>query len=184
MNKETHNSALLNIVFVDKTGRKRRVAYNRVAEFISNNYVSNVVIDNGTIKVLGCSLTDLPDYQMQNDGSYVKRGLYDENWVYSKAQPFVLDQERKLREDVATKTVKGMSDNNDSGGSFSSNLRTASGIAKSVSDTAKAAALTSVVTAGTAAVGGVVAGTVMASKAIGKKLNEKSIKDLQVDICK
>ena len=178
INKETHNGNVANLTFINKLGKRQRVPYDRLAQFCQMNYVSNVIVEDGKVKMQGCSLYDLPNFKLNSYGQYDLSAPHDENWVYQKAIPYIQSQERLIQEDFANgclKTSKG----NGVQTNASANISAVAGGISDVRGTAEAVAITAVTAAGAAAV----TGTVVAGKAIFNQLNKKKLVEEQTKIC-
>lgn len=171
VNKETHSGRIANLIFVNTLGQRKHVAYENLSSFIENNYVSNVVVRDGKVEILGCHLNDLPDYQLGQDGQYRVYGLHNEQWVYDKAYVYIQSQERKMQEDIQNHCLKG-NNNQETQTNITSNI-------KAIKDISTATAITAVTAAGAASV----AGATVAGKAIYKQLNKKKIIEMQENIC-
>ena len=172
INKETHNSVVANLTFINKLGQRRRVPYTKLEEFCATEYVSNVIAQDGQIKMIGCNLSDIPDFRLNDYGQYDLRAPHDENWVYNKAIPYIQSQERLIQEDYRNGCLR-----TDSSKATQSNL---TGNISAIKDISTATAVTAVTAAGTA----VVAGTVVAGKAIYNQFNKKKVQEEQENICK
>jgi hypothetical protein len=174
INKETHGGQTANIIFINKLGQRRRVQWEQVANFCENNYVSNIVVNNGRPSMVGLTFSDLPNYMLRRDGTYNLVGRYSEQDIYNRAMAYIQSQERKIAEDIANNCLKGH--DSDLGGTqsnFTENLG-------NVKNIAVAGAVTAVTTAGVAAAGGIGLG----AAAIYRKINGKKLTEVQLDMYK
>lgn len=172
INKETHNSVVANLTFINKLGQRRRVPYAKLEEFCATEYVSNVIAQDGQIKMIGCNLSDIPDFRLNGYGQYDLRAPHDENWVYQKAFPYIQSQERLIQEDYRNGCLR-----TDRSKATQSNL---TGNISAIKDISTATAVTVVTAAGVAVAGG----AVVAGKAIYNQFNKKKVAEEQENICK
>ena len=178
INKETHNGTIANLTFINKLGKRQRVPYDRLAQFCQSNYISNIIVEDGKVKMIGCSLYDIPDFRLNSYGQYELKAPHDENWVYNKALPYIQSQERLIQEDYnngSLKTARGEGNQLQA----SANIQAVAGGISDIRGTAEAVAITAVTAAGAAAV----TGTVVAGKAIYNQLNKKKLVEEQDKIC-
>lgn len=172
INRETHDHTLANLTFINKLGQRRRVAYNDIEDFCKNNYVSNVIWENNSPKILGCSMNDLPEYRLHSDCVYRLYAKYDENYIYNKAYGYIQSQERKIQEDANNGCLRGNT-TEPTKTNLTSNI-------SAIKDISTATAVTAVTTAGVATATGIG----LAARAIYKKLNSKQIVEMQSEMCK
>ena len=172
INRETHERKLANLTFINKLGQRRRVAYNDIEDFCKNNYVSNVIWENNSPKIIGCLMSDLPEYRLHSDGVYRLYAKYDENYIYNKAYGYIQSQERKIQEDTYNGCLRGNTTETTQT-NLTSNI-------SAIKDISTATAVTAVTTAGVATATGIG----LAARAIYKKLNSKQIAEMQSEMCK
>ena len=164
ISKETYGGKIAYIVFINKNMFRRRVQYDQLGEFILNNYVSNVLVNDGKVSMVGMTFNDLPDINGYS------RSRYTEQDIYNKAFPYIQSTQQKIYEDFNMKCLKG-ANMEEVHSNFSENL-------SNVKDTAQAVAFTAMTAAGTAAVTGIAVG---ATK-IYKAANKQKLTELKIEI--
>ena len=171
ISRETIDYKTINIIFMNTLGQKRRVAVVELDDFCKNNYVSNLVMENGNMKFLGITIYDLPDYKLGRDGQWSVSGKYNEDCIYNMATSYIQLQQTKICQDKKNHCLRGTS-NEETHSNFTQNV-------SNIKDISQAAAVTAVTTAVTATV----AGIGFVGKAIYRKLNAKQVAELQTNIC-
>lgn len=167
ISKETYSGKIAYIVFINKNMYRRRVQYDQLGEFCRQNYVSNVIVNEGKVSMVGITFNDLPDI------SGYSRSRYTEQEIYNKAMPYIQSTERKIYEDFDMKCLKGHENDGEVKSNFSSNL-------SNIKDIAQAGAITAVTAAGSAAVAGIGVGVAKAYQAV----NKKKLTEIQMDLLK
>jgi hypothetical protein len=173
INKETHGGQTANIIFINKLGQRRRVQYEQLVNFCTDNYVSNIVINDSKPSMVSITFHDLPNYILKSDGSYNLVGKYSEQDIYNKALAYIQSQERKIAEDIQNGCLKGNKQPEKTQSNITENLENAK-------DLAVAGAVTAITTAGVAAAGGIGLGV----NAIYRKINEKKLSEVQYNMYK
>lgn len=173
ISKETHGGKIANLIFINKLGQRRRVQYEKLNDFCINNYVSNVIVNDGKVSMVGCLFSDLPDYRLNQNGQYDLHAKYSEQYIYNKALAYIQSEERKIYEDFQNKCMKGNREIEPTQSNITSNL-------SAIKDISTATAVTAVTAAGAATV----AGVGVAAKTIYKKVNSKKLVEMQLELYK
>lgn len=170
ISKETYNGKIAYIIFINKNMYRRSVQYDALANFCLNNYVSNILVTDGKVSVVGGTFNDLPDIHSNYN-------RYTEQDIYNRALTYIQSTQAKIYEDFQNKCLKGV-DQSEVKSNFSENLSNVKDIAQAGANIAQAGAVTAMTVAGTAVVKGIATG---ATK-IYKAANKKELIKIQMDI--